>query len=182
VRDAAVVVQDAAAAVRDAAGADVPRVADDGTIRPCEPVSAMETSPTSDVFGTIVRFAGGKSLPAGHYRVEYVDGCMKYSGNQGWSVHAYRDGTDAWWLVGETTSDRIVMPPGTVGFLVGAGGFATFDACVAANRNLAAAVEFDFKGGRLGVWLRDDPYVDNIAGENGRNPRWKILFPGGCLP
>jgi hypothetical protein len=143
------------------------------------PVSLdLGVSPRADVFGAVARFAGGQHLPAGRYRVEYVDGCLKYSGTQGWSLHAYADGHDGWWLVGETTADRIVMPPGTVGFMVGAGGFSTFDACVAANR-ARAPLEFNFGGGSLGVWLADSYYEDNLLGEDGRSPTWRLIkLPG----
>jgi hypothetical protein len=160
--------------IRDASTIEPDRSGDE---RPC---IDSDTSPVADVFGTIARFAGGRALPPGHYRVEYVDGCMKYSVGQDWSVQAYANGTDAWWLVGDRTSDKIAMPPGTMGFLVGAGGFATFDECVAANQKVAP-LEIDFRGGPLGVWLQDDPYVDNVAGENGRSPRWRLVSPGSCV-
>ena len=61
------------------------------------------------------------------------------------------------------------MPSGTVGFMVSSGGFATFDECVAANLALPAT-EFDFGGGRLGLWLEDRPYSDNLPGLDGRSP------------
>ena len=134
----------------------------------------LGVSPRGDIFGGVARFAGGQILPAGRYRVEYVDGCLKYSGSQGWSLNAYADGHDGWWLVGETTADRIVMLPGTVGFIVGAGGFSTFGACVAENRT-RAPIEFTFRGGRLGVWLADEPYDDNLSGEDRRNPTWRLI-------
>jgi hypothetical protein len=129
----------------------------------------------SDVFGAVVDFNGGATLPAGHYRITYVDGCMKYSGDQGWTVNAYAEGagSDQYWLV-DGNHDDIVVPPGSVGFMVGDGAYADFDACVAANVVLAP-LDFDFDGGVLGVWLDDDPYTDNIAGENGRNPTWKLM-------
>jgi hypothetical protein len=66
-----------------------------------------------------------------------------------------------------------------VGFLVGAGGFATFDECVAANVPLPP-IEFRFDGGPLGVWLEDNPYTDNVAGVGGRNPKWALTLLGNC--
>jgi hypothetical protein len=66
------------------------------------------------------------------------------------------------------------MLPGTVGFMVGAGGFSTFGTCVAENRT-RAPIEFAFGGGRLGVWLADEPYRDNLSGEDGRNPTWRLI-------
>ena len=48
-------------------------------------------------------------LPAGRYRVEYVDGCLKYSGSQGWSLNAYADGHDG--LVAREV--RLARPTGS---------------------------------------------------------------------
>ena len=141
--------------------------------------ASFATQQSLDLFGQIVYFDDGKTLPAGHYRVQYVDGCMKYSSAQDWAVQAYADGSDAFWLVGATSADRILMPPGTVGILVGSGGFATFDECVAANLALPPE-EFDFAGGPIGVWLSDSLYSDNVAGTDGRNPKWSLTLLGDC--
>lgn len=132
-----------------------------------------------DLFGQVSYFADGGALPRGRYGVAYVDGCMKYAGSQGWTIHAYADGSIAWWLVGASTSEKVVMPPGTVGYAAGAGAFSEFAACVSANLALAP-VEFDFDGGVLGVWLQDSPYQDNVSGEDGRNPVWSLSRLGGC--
>jgi hypothetical protein len=133
-----------------------------------------------DVFGQVRYFAGGSTLPAGHYRVTYIDGCMKYSSGQGWTVQAYGPGSpagsDAWWLVGSTTAAKIIMPPGTVGYLVGEGAYASFDDCVTANLELPP-VEFDFEGGKIGLWVEDSPYSDNVPGPGGRSPTWHL----GCV-
>jgi hypothetical protein len=133
------------------------------------------------LFGTPVYFNGGAALPAGTYVVSYVDGCMKYSGAQGWTVNAYADGSDGWWLIGASTADKKLVLPGNVGFLVGAGGFAMFEDCVAASK--AAPLEtFEHAGGPLGIWLQDNPYTDNVAGEGGRNPQWSLARKGACPP
>lgn len=147
--------------VHDAATdeASLPPVCDYGTL-------------VSDAFGAATFWNGGAPVPAGHYRVTYVDGCMKYSSGQGWTVNAYANGPDTLYVVGATTV--IVAPaPGTVGFVVNQGAFATFDACVAANQS-DAPLEFDFGGGPLGLQLHDDPTTDNVAGENGRNPTYRL--------
>jgi hypothetical protein len=133
----------------------------------------------SDVFGSVVQFNFGNPVPPGRYRITYVDGCMKYSSSQGWTVNAYAagdpSGTDRYWLVGPGMTE-LVVPPGTVGFLIGSGGFADFDACVTANLSLPP-IDFDFTGGVIGVWLDDDPYSDNVAGLNGRSPTWRLTLP-----
>jgi hypothetical protein len=132
--------------------------------------SSAGTDEALNLFGEVVYFANGEALPAGHYRIQYIDGCMQYSSGQAWAVHAYADGSVGWWFVGESTADRVVMPPGTVTYST----FATFDECVAANLLLPAS-EFDFAGGKLGVWLADSPYSDNLAGVDNRNPKWSLV-------
>jgi hypothetical protein len=107
----------------------------------------------------------------GHYRIDYVDGCMKYGGGQGWTIHAYAGGSYAWWFVGATSSEQVVQPPGTVGFSVGAGAYAEFEECVAANL-LLSPVEFDFAGGKLGGLA----HVDGL-GHGQRNPTRLVGLP-----
>jgi hypothetical protein len=157
-------------------------------------VDAVPDSPTTDaaatcelgsndrpaalIMGQIGFFAGGASLPAGHYRVTYADGCMKYASFQGWALNAYADASDGWWLVGATTSIRYLILPGTVGYELGAGGFDTFDACVLANHKLPP-IDFEFLGGPLGAWLEDTPYYDNLPGPNGRSPSWRLTYLDG---
>src|SRR5258708_8342296 len=83
---------------------------------------------------------------------------MKYSTNQAWSVNAYApaQGPDTYWLVDGLRND-VIVPPGTVGFLAGAGGYANFADCVAANLK-PPPIDFHFAGGVLGVLLQDRPY------------------------
>ena len=152
--------------------------ASDGT---CDLGSAASfaTDQTLSVFGTPTYFDDGGSLPAGEYRVTYLDGCMMYGPGQGWTVNAYDGNPDSWWLIGATTDDRIVVPPGTTGYAPGAGAYANFDDCVAASQTVAP-VDFYFDGGLLGVWLEDSPYSDNTAGPDGGNPRWELTLLGNC--
>ena len=143
-------------------------------------VSSTGTNQNLDLFGNIVYFADGIELPAGRYRITYLDGCMKYSAAQDWALHAYAGAEpDGWWFVGNDQTQKVVVPPGTVGFLASSGGFTSFDQCVAANLALAP-VEFAFAGGKLGAWLQDSPYTDNQAGESNRNPKWKLTLLGDC--
>ena len=141
--------------------------------------SSQATANDLSLFGTPSDFNDGQPIPAGTYVVTYVDGCIKYGGGQGWTVNAYASGTDAWWLIGATTSDKILVLPGTAGYAPDAGAYADFDSCVAASL-LSAPVMFTHKGGVLGVWLQDSPYSDNTAGENDRNPTWRLDAVGGC--
>jgi hypothetical protein len=136
------------------------------------------TPDTLDLFGGIEYYADGVALPSGRYRVTLVDGCMKYSSVQDWTIHAYQAPGLGWYL-GGTSGDELVHLPGTIGYEASNGAYADFDACVAANQALPP-VEFDFAGGMLGIWLKDDNYHDNVAGEADRNPLWKLVRLGGC--
>ena len=103
---------------------------------PDRPPSCQLGTVAGDVFGRPSFFANGMSLAPGRYRVTYAGGCMKYNNSQGWSVSAYAlgdpRGSAHWWLVSGDVV-RSVIPPGTIGFDLGQGGFATFDECVQAN-------------------------------------------------
>jgi hypothetical protein len=111
-------------------------------------------------------FAGGADFPAGHYRVTYVDGCIRY------------DPTIYWWAVngsfnfeymiaGATTADAIQVAPGVVSLV----GDTSFDDCVAASQGLSA--DITFAGGKLGIYNNDFKPSDNVPGTGG-NPTWRL--------
>lgn len=164
--------------VADAALADA-GLGDGGDTCSLGTASSFATGQNLDLFGTIVYFGDGNALPPGRYSVRYLDGCMKYGSAQGWTIHAYADGHNAWWLVGASSANRVVMPPGTIGWSPSNGAFAAFEDCVAANL-LLPTKEFDFAGGPLGVWLLDSPYSDNLAGVDNRNPKWELTRLAAC--
>ena len=141
---------------------------------------SLGTDQNPDLFGQIAYYETGNALPAGRYRITYVDGCIKCSGSQDWTIHAYSDGSAAWWL-GAASGDKLIMPPGTVGYVSFNGAYTLFTDCVAANL-LLAPIEFDFAGGQLGLWVADTNYGDNVAGDSGRNPAWKLERLGACTP
>jgi hypothetical protein len=144
-------------------------------------VASEATADDLSLFGAPVYFNAGMPLPAGTYVISYVDGCMKYSADQGWTVNAYADGSDGWWLIGASTADKKLVLPGNIGFLIGEGGFPVFEDCVAASK-AAQPETFEHAGGQLGIWLQDSPYTDNLAGEGGRNPKWSLVRMGECPP
>jgi hypothetical protein len=158
---------------RDASPEGVAVDAPAETTLPC-PLGSV----TGSVSGATTYFANGAAIPPGRYRVRYVDGCMKYNAAQDWSVNAYRlgdpAGNDHWWFVSSGQELTSAIPPGTVGFLAGQGGFATFDECVTANRALPPVDLTLSGGGPLAVWLQDSPYSDNVDGPNGRDPTWSL--------
>lgn len=129
-----------------------------------------------DIFGSVTPAVGGMSLPAGRYRFTQADGCMKYgSTGHGWTVQNPNH-TDCWWAVttdanGGTT--ELLFLPGTEGLTAGLGAYATFSECLTANAQPPHTAEFDFSGGPLGIWLRDNPYGDNLT-QNGNTPRWRL--------
>lgn len=138
---------------------------------------SFATNQDLNLFGQIVYYEDGGALPPGHYEAKYLGGCMKYDFLFNWQVQAsWADaGGGGFWFVGDTSNDRIVMAPGVTM------SFADFDACVAANLT-APPEDFEFDGGKLGVWLNDNPYSDNVAGGDGGNPSWQLTLLGSCPP
>jgi hypothetical protein len=125
--------------------------------------------------GTPLYFNGGNPVPPGMYSVSYTDGCMVYGGGQGWTINAFdQTGCCNWWLVGETTADLKLLLPGTTGIMSGAGAFDQFPDCVQASKLVPPRMFNQTAAGKLGVWLRDIFYDDNVGGEGGRNPRWSL--------
>jgi hypothetical protein len=149
--------------------------------------ASIATAENLNLFGQIVYYEDGGAFPPGRYRATYTDGCMKYDSLQDWTVQPGDGGgylpidpALGFWFVGRSTSDRIAKAPGTGGLVVSSGAYSTFDECVAANLAQDAPVEFDFDGGSIGVWLDDNLYSDNQAGDNGRNPAWNLLLLQKC--
>lgn len=142
--------------------------------------TSTATATTLSLFGTPIYFDNGTPLAAGTYRLKNNGGCIKYGAGQNWTVHAYANGVVSWWIVGNNTSAPITVPPGTIGFERVPGGadrdigsFSDFTQCDNANRALPTR-DFTHAGGKLGIWLKDDIYNDNSAGENGKNPSWTL--------
>jgi hypothetical protein len=149
--------------VRVSLTADVLACPDAGAVadRPCP---SGDTAKGDPVGGTVTYFRQGGTIPAGRYRVSYLDGCMRYGPAVNWSIHNILP--PGWLLLGNTALDQLGVLPGVSGT-----GYASFEDCVAASRRLPP-LEVDFAGGKLGVWNNDYPLSDNIAGLNGRDPEW----------
>ncbi len=139
--------------------------------------ASFATADDLNLFGQIVYYEDGGALPKGRYRATYVGGCMKYDFIFNWQVQGSLPdaGGGGFWFVGDTSDDRVVMAPGLIT------SYADFGACVSANLAVPPE-EFDFDGGKLGVWLNDNPYSDNVAGEDGGNPKWQLTLLGVCPP
>lgn len=124
----------------------------------------------ADIFGVPTFFAGGVSLPAGRYRIAYADGCMMYDASWAWTVQGLP--TFQFQLIGATTADFLAVLPGTEAPIgVGITGYPIYEDCIAANRALPP-LDFDFAGGKLGIWQNDFKTDDNIAGE--QKPTWRL--------
>lgn len=144
-----------------------------------------------DVPGATARpFAKGVALPAGRYRVEYVDGCNSYGLGCDWTVHGSKEqpGTVSCFLVGDGNV-ILGLTPGTAGVFADqdpdlGGAFKTYDECVAANCK-EPPLDFDFAGGTLSV-QRDGGgalgAVDDATGasEGGRAPTFRLTRLDPC--
>jgi hypothetical protein len=136
---------------------------------------------TSEIFmdeeqvleGRPVFFEDGDPIPAGRYTLTYLEGCMKYAPDQGWTVNATDEtGCCSWYLIGADTTQKKLVAPGNVGFVPGMGAHVEYDACVSASRATAPKT-FDHPGGPLGIFLQDAGYTDNVTGEED-NPGWRL--------
>jgi hypothetical protein len=132
-----------------------------------------------DVHGAATYFENGASLPAGKYRLEYVNGCMEwgqYALGWHWTIDTpaeYPGGPlGQCLLVGSSTANVIGALPGTAG----APGYDTYSECVAANMSMDAPLDFDFAGGKLGLWMNDNNPADDSGGESecGFSPTWRL--------
>jgi hypothetical protein len=146
---------------------------------------------TVDIPGATQRhFAKGAKLPAGRYRIEYVDGCNTYGIGCDWTVHGSKSqpGLMSCFLVADDSS-VLTLTPGTSGVYVDSdptigGAYATYAECVAANCT-QPPIDFDFPGGTLGV-QRDGGgtlgAVDDQGGEamGGRSPTFRLSRLDGC--
>jgi hypothetical protein len=149
---------------------------------------------TGDSTGGQLRrfFADGGALPAGHYRLTYVGGCMKYGPGQDWTVHAYAPAEGgagpayATWFTAESDGGssayyQLALPgtwiygPGAVTYDASATDTQQFDDCVALNKMMSIPNEFDYDAGeQIGIQLNDAPLGDNTAGIDGGDPTWHL--------
>jgi hypothetical protein len=173
--------------------------ADGGAL--CEggaPVTSVPGLPETlaiDTTGPVNYFAGGAALPAGRYRIEYVDGCMQYGQDiqnatqWGWTIHtgdlpinpalSGMDYSGDCVMVGASTTDVVSVVPGTTN---PPPGIASYADCVSANKAMDTPIDFDFAGGKLGLFVEDGLPGDDTGGQamGGVSPTWKLSLLSGC--
>ncbi|HEX2678854.1 MAG TPA: hypothetical protein VHM19_19515 [Polyangiales bacterium] len=133
-----------------------------------------------DIFGMPTYFAGGAALPAGKYRLTYVDGCLRYQGGgfagpaDDWDWTVQGAVTYQFLIIGETTAQTLGAPPSATGQVAfGGTTYKVFEDCVNANLT-STPLELDFAGGKLGIWQNDFQPSDNVPGPDGRTPTWEL--------
>jgi hypothetical protein len=169
------------------AAADAGACDPDASEAPAINPSTVEVDP----LGTTRYVAGGASLPAGRYRAQWIDGCMRwaYGGPAfGWDVNDPPPGvfggpvsTDPGYCLLVTGSGTYVAAlPGLTGSAADSGAN-DYASCVAAT-HATPAIDFDFAGGKLGVIANDLAAGDNTTGESagGVSPTWRITVLSGC--
>jgi hypothetical protein len=158
-------------------------------------VTGLPETLALDVTGPVRYFAAGASLPAGKYRVEYVDGCVTYGPGYayppwGWTIHAGMVPGNYWLMgaygghcvmVGAATDDVVGVLPGTTN---PPPGIDTYANCVTANKAMDQPLDFDFQGGPLGLYIEDTMPGDNVGGPapDGVTPTWKLTPLSVCAP
>ena len=121
-----------------------------------------------DMFGMPSFFAEGADLPAGRYRIDYVDGCIRFDPLiYFWTVHGFV--TFEYVVFRESTANLIGLAPGVVSLF----GYGVFEDCITANKAVEPLL-VDHPGGKLGIWNNDFMPSDNTAGEGNRNPKWRL--------
>lgn len=153
---------------------------------------------TGDPGGSVRWFANGAPLPAGRYRIEYIDGCVRYLSSVfpdqsdlcGYTIHATTSddamGLGAFWLIAADLT-LVTMPPGTSGVLIGSGSsdlygaYATYEQCVEANCGMAAR-EFQFSGGVLALSNSAIPPPESVAEflPGQRAPTFRLSYLDAC--
>lgn len=129
---------------------------------PCEDIVFNTVTPY--IFSSEIQWFSGDSsdFPEGLYEVRYVEGAMKYNGSFGWSVNysvtagflvKYNDGANE------------------VSAVVITGDFVNQAAAEAANAG--QKVQFTHTGGKIGIYLKDSPYNDNVEGDP--NPTFTLV-------
>jgi hypothetical protein len=160
---------------------------------PCDPdaadapvlgVSTVEV----DATGSTHYVMNGASLPAGRYRAEWIDGCMKWSFGGPmfmWDVNdsaavfggpVSAAGSAGYCVLVTEQNDLVAELPGLNGF-----GTADYASCVSQAAS-TAPIEFSFVGGKLGVIANDLLATDNTNGETGGgvSPTWRITYLSPC--
>lgn len=117
-----------------------------------------------DPLAPVVYYAGGARLPGGRYRVSYLQGCFSCCVTL----------LDEFWLVGANVLTMIMRLPG--------GSDMGLDVAPVASCPVRGApypdVDFDFEGGKLGIWFTDAVALDNVDGDGagGPNPTWRLTL------
>jgi hypothetical protein len=142
-----------------------------------------------DPNGAVRDLADGGALPAGRYRAEWIDGCMRYAVGGpmfGWTVNDPPPGVYPG-PIGLSTTDPgdcvLASDQAVIAALPGGTGFGTSDypSCVA-QAPMVGPVEFDFDGGVLGAVANDFGAGDNVGGESagGVSPTFRITLLAAC--
>ncbi|MFQ5571108.1 MAG: hypothetical protein ACE5G0_15620 [Rhodothermales bacterium] len=124
--------------------------------RPAKPCDVDRISIDASVlYGEHVSFCSGDSLPAGRYRITYLEGAHRFSDDP---ANPYYDWDASSVYIYHDDGKNSLLAPGPTAYR----GFdivADVTAAYAGRR-----VEFDHKGGKISMHMQDNPYSDNVSG------------------
>jgi hypothetical protein len=133
-----------------------------------------------DVAGPPKYFGGGADFPAGTYRLDYVDGCMKWGQTGfGWAVgEGLTVGVlvEECILVGATQANILGVLPG-----LDSSGVPSYGDCVAMSKAQPPLV-VHYDGGKLGIFNNDTVQFDDVGGDaaGGVSPTWRLSLVSAC--
>ena len=120
---------------------------------------------TPDILSaTVSWFDGGADFPAGEYVVAYVTGAMQYAYGAEWKVN-FNDTGNGFHVTDDGGND--VFGPGNDNH------YDSVAECEAGNAGLQ--ITYNHTGGKIGMYLEDDPYDDNSGGSP--SPTFSLNLP-----
>lgn len=110
-----------------------------------------------------------QDIPAGNYRIAYVNGAVRYNASGEWWLNHDNNSPFGGYRIAYNNDAATAVFPGTASSTDGTHFFSQAEVEAA---NAGRSITFAHTGGRIGVYLSDQPYADNLPGSP--NPTFKL--------